>query len=683
MNRHAFVVMPFGEKPIEIGTDKNGAVLKIDFDKVYDDLLRPALVDAGCDVKRADEESIAGDIRTQVLFELVTADIVVADVSTPNANVFYELGIRHGVSPRGTLLLNGQWSPLRPFDIAPERSFSYKGALFGTTPPPDRDDQLKTERKRLATVLSNAVTDDHQTESSPLYAQLQGLKPVDWTQIHTSQARYFGGLEDNWMDRVRLAQAQGYPGHILTLSEEAPTRFHGEKLLFEAAKALSNLGWFVAAKEILEQILEYSPHHDEAQLQLALVFGMLGEIEKAELTLGRVAGRHMDNPDASALMGHVYRNMWRLRWQNGGDLAERQRKAIDSSQLAVASIRSYYHAQRCRPESYFNGFNVLILQRLLKYLSGVVQMQPADAEVIDEHELAAVVNFTCRCAHEKAVRIGDNVEQFWTLTTAAGLDLLAGDYSKAKQKIRDACNVPNATVLEVQTLRERLRLLEDLGYTCDGMIGEALKIVDEADKSRVHNPRSFDRVFVFAGCALEKERSRAIDSAEVVKSVTAQLVDEVQRFKITEKDLLITSMSHVSNVIFAQECRARGAHVRLLVDRSGGLPVLNCKGFCGAPEWENKVYALMHACETWNQDEHLGKPPDGSSTADRNRRWIANTVRVEAKGELHALLLTGKVGDCPNVRHDTEMLEKQIRECRGQIHHIVVDGLDTQAAVAT
>ena len=106
MRRHAFVVMPFGKKPIDhLGIEPSDKEeLMIDFDHVYEELLCPALIKAGCDVQRADNDSVAGDIRTQVLFELITADIVIADVSTSNPNVFYELGLAHALGKDAFLL---------------------------------------------------------------------------------------------------------------------------------------------------------------------------------------------------------------------------------------------------------------------------------------------------------------------------------------------------------------------------------------------------------------------------------------------------------------------------------------------------------------------------------------------------------------------------------------------------
>src|SRR5271165_4646565 len=137
------MVMPFGKKhPIEIPAkhlnyQAKVAEYEIDFDAVYARLLEPALRQADCDPFRADSEAAAGDIRTDMFFELVTADLVVADISIANPNVFYELGVRHGVCPRGVLIVQGNFGGSRPFDVAPDRCFSYDGSLFDPSKPVD------------------------------------------------------------------------------------------------------------------------------------------------------------------------------------------------------------------------------------------------------------------------------------------------------------------------------------------------------------------------------------------------------------------------------------------------------------------------------------------------------------------------------------------------------------------
>ena len=68
MAYHAFVIMPYGTKE------------QIDFNRVYADLIKPALEAAGFEVFGADEEMRAGDIRADMFQELLLADLVVADL---------------------------------------------------------------------------------------------------------------------------------------------------------------------------------------------------------------------------------------------------------------------------------------------------------------------------------------------------------------------------------------------------------------------------------------------------------------------------------------------------------------------------------------------------------------------------------------------------------------------------
>lgn len=95
---HAFVAMPFGIKSGPRGGD--GKLLdpeleSIDFNYVYTDYIAPALETAGLEPFRADQEERAGGIIPDMLQELLVADLVVADLTTDNPNVWYELGVRH------------------------------------------------------------------------------------------------------------------------------------------------------------------------------------------------------------------------------------------------------------------------------------------------------------------------------------------------------------------------------------------------------------------------------------------------------------------------------------------------------------------------------------------------------------------------------------------------------------
>ena len=93
-----FVVRPFGEKE------------GIDFERVDRELIQPALVRLGTQGIHVvggttAEINRAGNIREDMFRLLVVADLVIADVSIHNANVFYELGIRHALRPRHTFMI--------------------------------------------------------------------------------------------------------------------------------------------------------------------------------------------------------------------------------------------------------------------------------------------------------------------------------------------------------------------------------------------------------------------------------------------------------------------------------------------------------------------------------------------------------------------------------------------------
>jgi hypothetical protein len=62
------------------------------------------------------------------------ADLVVADISIHNANVFYELGIRHALRDRATVLIRARIDEV-PFDLKRERYLSYHQTAAGADVP--------------------------------------------------------------------------------------------------------------------------------------------------------------------------------------------------------------------------------------------------------------------------------------------------------------------------------------------------------------------------------------------------------------------------------------------------------------------------------------------------------------------------------------------------------------------
>lgn len=111
--RSCFVVTGFGNK-----TDyATGRVLNLD--KTYEQLVRPACDQVNVNCFRAIDANLSGSINSVMYRWIYHADIVIADLSTLNANVFYELGVRHAQRPNTTIIIAESVLLQRiPFDLS-------------------------------------------------------------------------------------------------------------------------------------------------------------------------------------------------------------------------------------------------------------------------------------------------------------------------------------------------------------------------------------------------------------------------------------------------------------------------------------------------------------------------------------------------------------------------------------
>ncbi|CAE6872317.1 tetratricopeptide repeat-containing protein [Paraburkholderia domus] len=113
-----FVIMGFGKK-----TDyETGRTL--DLNATYGEIIKPAALEAGLRCIRADEVMNSGHIDLQMYEMLLRADLVIADISTGNANALYELGVRHALRRFSTIIMKESKGRLY-FDLDHVNTFSY------------------------------------------------------------------------------------------------------------------------------------------------------------------------------------------------------------------------------------------------------------------------------------------------------------------------------------------------------------------------------------------------------------------------------------------------------------------------------------------------------------------------------------------------------------------------------
>ncbi|MEQ9317239.1 MAG: hypothetical protein RLN72_15410 [Henriciella sp.] len=119
-SRVCFVVSPIGEDKSE--TRKNA-------DLVLKHIITEPAENAGYKVVRADQIEQSGNITNQVIEHVLESELVIADLTGHNPNVFYELALRHAIRKPFVQLISKDED--LPFDVSPQRTIHYDLDLEG------------------------------------------------------------------------------------------------------------------------------------------------------------------------------------------------------------------------------------------------------------------------------------------------------------------------------------------------------------------------------------------------------------------------------------------------------------------------------------------------------------------------------------------------------------------------
>jgi hypothetical protein len=111
----AFVIMPFAEP----------------FDTLYREVIKPEAEELDFKIERVDEIHGPGIILDDIRRQIEMAHVVVAEISTPNPNVFYELGYAHALRKPAVLLVRREEGRAMPFDIRGYRAIFYDDTIGG------------------------------------------------------------------------------------------------------------------------------------------------------------------------------------------------------------------------------------------------------------------------------------------------------------------------------------------------------------------------------------------------------------------------------------------------------------------------------------------------------------------------------------------------------------------------
>ena len=364
MKPHAFVAMPFGAK-------KDSQGVEIDFNRVYAELIKPALEVVGLDVFRADEEERAGDIRTGMFQELLIADLVVADLTLDNPNVWYELGVRHALRARGVVLICGG-RVTTAFDLYTDRKLRYNIKRGGPDPT-----TIEQDKQNLSDMVKATMESWHGRKMSPVYHLMPNLQEPDWKSLRIGDVQEFWQQHDVWERRIELARKAGHIGDVLALADEAPVAAFRAEAWIKAGETLRKAEHFNFALEQLDRGLAIEPHNLRGLREqgiclqrLALVGRSGHSLDRARDHYRKVLELYPKDQETWTFLGRVDKDAWVAAWRQPGKTpAQMRNEAAYEDVLLRAAIESYATSYRSNPRHYYSGINALTLMHLHRFLT--------------------------------------------------------------------------------------------------------------------------------------------------------------------------------------------------------------------------------------------------------------------------------------------------------------------------
>ena len=568
MKPHAFVAMPFGTKPGHDGQP-------IDFNRVYAEYIEPALAAAGLAVFRADREQRAGDIRTDMFQELLIADLVVADLTLDNPNVWYELGVRHALRARGVILVQGP-RPNQPFDTYTDRKLRY-GLLDGAPDPATLDD----DRRALTEMVRATMTSSTRRKVSPVFKLIPNLEQPEWRRLLLAERNEFSTAYANWSSRMEVARQKNRPGDILVLADETPVRALHLEAKRAAGNALLKLEQYELALEQFEQALAIDVDDKSSRERKAVCLGRLGRYEEAREWVRQLTTDYPRDAECWALAGRVEKEKWIGRWRQPGlTPAQMHQAAADEDALLAEALEPYRQAFIADPAHHYSGINALTLQLLRRHCGAAVAQTLID-------NLVGGVLWASLTAQERDRR------DYWARASYAELCLLVNPLDSVRREYGNMVAAANGDWFALESSRQTLTLLRDIDFR-PLETAAALVIVDR-EIARSGSPFAPRQVVLFSGHmvdAAHREPPRFPAEQEAVAA--ARIGEALDQLGVGPGDLALAQAASGGDLLFLEACRARGLRLRPMlpfeepefIERSV-VPASN------GEQWRERYFALI------------------------------------------------------------------------------------------
>ncbi len=668
---HAFVVMPFGKKKGFDGTI-------IDFDAIYYQLIGPALIEAGFEPFRADEETVSGDILTDMFQELLLADLVIADMSIDNANVFYELGVRHAMRKRGIVHIQSGRAYM-PFDIFNVRTIPYTTGPDGRPHP----DHLEKEIQIIAKICRDTWDSGDERIHSPIFNLLDGLVEPDRKTLRTPLAREYWREHYEWNERVKIAQRRKLVGDVLLLTEEVRNPIIKEEAIAGAGQALKSMGYHHLALEQYQRGLKINPNNIHFKRQEAFFLGRLKRSDEAIVKLEWLINDYPDDAESIAFLGRLYKDMFVDEWVSIADEKARLRAAYEAVYLLKRAIDTYLQAYRLNQNDDYPGINALTLSLLLDHLDQLFgEPDDVDPEVEAVRKqipaLSGAVQFSLEHSAQR------NRNDFWVFASLGDLAVLIAD--RPRQVIRayrKSLAIGGKNKFSILSVLAQLELLEKLAFRPEFveagiqvLRGALAKLEPEVETKEdgAAVPQDPPHVFFFSGHMIDaKSRPEPRFPPEMEGEARRKIEMALDKHQAGPRDVAVTAGAACGgDIIFIEACLDRGLKVEVYLPFPKERFIEASINFHKEKDnnWVERFHAirLNPNVSIHLQPDRVGSVPEGEDAFARNNRWaLYSAISYDIDRVRFIVLWDGQSGDGPG---GTMHLVEEVNRLGGIVEHL-------------
>ena len=410
------ILMPFDKK-----RDAAGRV--IDFEAVYHRLVAPAVQAAGLQPVRTEEERTGGMIDKEMFELMALCDYAVVDLTSANAGVFYQLGVRHAVKPHATVLLYAIGTAQLPFDVQHLAAISYRISPQGLPVHEAKSRAVLTERLQGAQASMTDSPAFRWLENFPLSEGAAEQAIRERLRSAAEVKKRVAGARVSGIEAVREVEAS-----VTSMAEADPGLLIDLLFAYRAVK-----GW----PEIIALVSQMPPEIAATvvvQEQLALALTWEGRGEEAEQGLRDLMFRRGPSSDTYGMLGRTLKYRWMMAVEQG--------ETAQAKELLVKAAAAYMRGFETDWRNTYTGVNAVTLMEL---------KEPADAR---RREILPVVHY----AVEQRIRSG--AADYWDYSILLQLATLSNEEAKGLDAMA-RCLARVREPWEPETTARDLRLIRE------------------------------------------------------------------------------------------------------------------------------------------------------------------------------------------------------------------------------